>query len=221
MKKFLSTFLIMIFCLVLFPVNANAATIKINKTNLVLYIGDTTNLKITGTSKTVKWNTSNKKIATVSSKGKVTALKHGSVTITATLSGKKYTCKVTAKYDTETMKMNLYNWIVDDLWNSSFCDIYHYVEDGTNAFGDDMDIDKSIANADKAMKELPIYDDFMDSLSTSKYGDLKETWENMKTEISYLYNRIKEETPRSNDDTYEFKYQNFNDYMYEIMDLLN
>ena len=42
-------------------------------------------------------NSSNKKVATVTSKGKVTAKKKGTATITATVSGKKYTCKVTVK----------------------------------------------------------------------------------------------------------------------------
>lgn len=46
----------------------------------------------------IKWSTSDKKIATVSSKGKVTAKKPGKVTITARSSnGKKATCKVTVK----------------------------------------------------------------------------------------------------------------------------
>ena len=45
----------------------------------------------------VKFTTSNKKIATVSAKGKVTPKKAGTVVITAKVSGKKYKCKVTVK----------------------------------------------------------------------------------------------------------------------------
>ena len=50
--------------------------------------------------KTVKWTSSNKKVATVTSKGVVKAKKEGTVTITATAkdgSGKKATCKITVK----------------------------------------------------------------------------------------------------------------------------
>ena len=47
--------------------------------------------------KKIKWSSSNKKIATVSSKGKVTAKKKGTATITAKVSGKSYKCKVTVK----------------------------------------------------------------------------------------------------------------------------
>lgn len=46
----------------------------------------------------ITWSTSNKKVATVNSKGKVTAKKAGTATITAkTSNGKKVTCKVTVK----------------------------------------------------------------------------------------------------------------------------
>ncbi|HEX3023155.1 MAG TPA: FMN-binding protein [Lachnospiraceae bacterium] len=75
--------------------NIQAATINISKSKLTLYQGDTYKLKITGTTKTVKWTSSKTSVATVSSTGKVTAKKKGTTTVTATVDGKKYTCKVT------------------------------------------------------------------------------------------------------------------------------
>lgn len=72
-----------------------AASVKISKTKKTLYVGQTYTLKIKGTSKKVKWSSSNTKIAKVNSKGKVTAKKKGTVTITAKVSGKKYKCKIT------------------------------------------------------------------------------------------------------------------------------
>lgn len=79
-------------------VTVEAATkVKLNKTKATVYVGKSTQLKVTGTKKKVTWKSSNKKIATVTSKGKVTAKKKGTATITATVSGKKYTCKVTVK----------------------------------------------------------------------------------------------------------------------------
>lgn len=74
-----------------------ASKVKLNKTKATVYVGKSTQLKVTGTKKKVTWKSSNKKIATVTSKGKVTAKKKGTATITATVSGKKYTCKVTVK----------------------------------------------------------------------------------------------------------------------------
>ena len=64
---------------------------------MTVYAGSTTTLKVTGTNKKVTWSTSNKKIATVNGKGKVTAKKAGKATISAKVSGKKYSCKVTVK----------------------------------------------------------------------------------------------------------------------------
>lgn len=46
---------------------------------------------------TVKWTSSNKKVATVSSKGVVTAKKKGTATVTAKVGNKKVTFKVTVK----------------------------------------------------------------------------------------------------------------------------
>jgi hypothetical protein len=74
-----------------------ATKIKLNKTKATLYVGDSVKLKVSGTKKKVTWKSSSKSVATVSSKGVVKAKKQGSTTITATVSKKKYTCKVTVK----------------------------------------------------------------------------------------------------------------------------
>lgn len=79
--------------------------IKLNKTKATLKVKKTLKLKATVTpkkasNKKVIWKTSNKKIATVSSVGKVTAKKKGTAKITATAadgSGKKATAKITVK----------------------------------------------------------------------------------------------------------------------------
>jgi uncharacterized protein YjdB len=81
---------------------AEAATkIKLNKTKITLHVGyaneETYQLKITGTNKKAKWSTSNKNIATVSQKGKVTAIKIGKAVITAKVNGKELKCNVIVK----------------------------------------------------------------------------------------------------------------------------
>ena len=76
-------------------VYAKAVTkVKINKKYATLSIGETVKLKITGTKKKVTWKSSNKKIATVTSKGKVKGIKEGMTTIIAKVDKKKYTCTV-------------------------------------------------------------------------------------------------------------------------------
>ena len=69
----------------------------INTTSKTLYVSDTYTLKLTGTTiKTVK--SSNPEIATINTKGKVTAKKAGNTTITLTGKDKKsYKCNITVK----------------------------------------------------------------------------------------------------------------------------
>lgn len=74
-----------------------ATKVKLNKTSATLYVGSSTTLKITGTSKKVTWSSNKTSVATVSSKGKVTAKKAGTAVVTAKVSGKKYTSKITVK----------------------------------------------------------------------------------------------------------------------------
>ena len=67
---------------------------KLSKTSAAMYPGQSTKLKVKNTSAKVKWFSSNKKIAKVSSKGTVKAVKLGKCTITAKVKGKKLKCKV-------------------------------------------------------------------------------------------------------------------------------
>lgn len=78
-------------------------SVKLNKTSVSIVKGKTSTLKATvnpsnASVKTVKWSSSNKDVATVSSSGKITAVGVGTATITCKSSDnskKKATCKVT------------------------------------------------------------------------------------------------------------------------------
>lgn len=76
-------------------------SIKLNKSNATIYTsGNKTiqlNATVKGSSKKVTWKSSNKTVATVNSKGKVTAKKAGTVTITAKANGVTAKCIVTVK----------------------------------------------------------------------------------------------------------------------------
>ena len=74
---------------------AQAAGISISSSSFTLSVNHYKTLYVYGTSKTVTWTSSNKAIATVSSGGRVTAKTPGTVTIYASVSGKKLSCKVT------------------------------------------------------------------------------------------------------------------------------
>ncbi len=77
--------------------NVTVETPKLSKTSLKINVGKTARLKITGTKQKIKWSSSNKKIATVNSSGKITAKKAGTCYVKATISNKTYKCKITVK----------------------------------------------------------------------------------------------------------------------------
>ena len=76
---------------------ASAASVKLNKTKIVLVVGQTYNLKVSGTKITPQWSSSNKKIVSVTKKGVVKGLRKGTATITAKIGKKTYKCKVTVE----------------------------------------------------------------------------------------------------------------------------
>ena len=83
-----------------------AAAPKLNKTKITLNVKKSYQLKLTNNRRKVKWSSSKKSVATVNSKGKVTAKKKGTARITAKVGSKKYTCKVTVKQPVTSLKLN-------------------------------------------------------------------------------------------------------------------
>lgn len=74
-------------------------SITLNRSNATIYISGTNTVElvatVSGASSKVKWTSSNKAIATVSSKGVVTAKKVGTATITAMANGVNAFCEIT------------------------------------------------------------------------------------------------------------------------------
>lgn len=90
-----------------FAVTAEAAAAKLSKSKAGLTIGQELNLELKGYSGTVKWSSSNKKVATVNKNGLVKAKKKGSTVITAKAGKKKYKCKITVKaLKVKSLKLN-------------------------------------------------------------------------------------------------------------------
>lgn len=82
----------------LFIVNVQAkSTVKLNKTEVKLNVGKSTTLKLSG-AKPKEWSSLDPKIATINSKGKVTAKKLGyTVVKVRATNGKFYKCNVIVK----------------------------------------------------------------------------------------------------------------------------
>ena len=96
MKKLLALLLSIVLCFSIIQVNTHtvlAAKLKLNYTYYTMSGGLTVKLKVKGKKK-VKWSSTNKKVAKVTSKGKVTALKKGKCYIIAKAGKKKAKCRL-------------------------------------------------------------------------------------------------------------------------------
>ncbi len=73
---------------------AKAASISLNTKSFTIENGHYKTLRLTGTTKKATWLSTNSKVATVSSSGRVTAKASGTTTIVANVGGKKLSCFV-------------------------------------------------------------------------------------------------------------------------------
>ena len=90
-KNFIVLAAIALLFILAVPVSAASGTMKLNRTQVSMYVTESTTLKVLdsrGRTKTASWRSSNTRIATVRN-GVVTAKKAGTVTITATSNGIK------------------------------------------------------------------------------------------------------------------------------------
>ena len=97
---------------------AYVESVSLNKTTLTIAKGSSETLVATvkpddATDKTVTWTSSNTSVASVDQIGKVTALKGGEATITATASGKTATCKVTVTAAVTSITLNMSTLTLD------------------------------------------------------------------------------------------------------------
>lgn len=88
-----------------------AAKPKLNKNSVMMYVAQSKKLKVNHTKSKVKWSSSNKKIAKVSTKGTVKAVKAGKCTIYAKVKGRKLKCKVEVVTKEQYYGRNLYTLI--------------------------------------------------------------------------------------------------------------
>ena len=113
----LRSLLLMAACVILLipgAVTVQAKTAVISQKTAYMAKGDTLQLKMKNTTKKVTWSTSNKKVAAISSKGKVTAKKVGKATITARIAGNKVgTCKITVEKKTVNRARKLRNYVLN------------------------------------------------------------------------------------------------------------
>ena len=218
-KSFLCIALSAMVLLSTVPIHAKTK-IHLSKSYITLPTKNTYTLKISGTKKKAKWISNQKKIATVTKSGKVTAKKSGTAYITAQIGKQKFKCKVSVRSNKSiTNKLwDAYDWQCEDIWNKGYCDIYHYIEDGTDSCGDKLNIDKTISDLNKNYKRRNSWNKFIYSVQDKRYSKFKKTWKKLDTETVRLKNILDKNgtpAPKSN---YYFPYQKYSNYIWKLFD---
>lgn len=144
-------------------------TPKLSKTSQSLRVGQNITLKLNGTKQKIVWTTSDKKVATVSKGGKVTAKNAGTAEITATVGGKTYKCRISVTKYTYNMKVlnnpayGLYGSLEEDGFPVGTTIVIYIKTDNPN---DDLILD---ADCD-VFRTINKYDDINDTkYRNSKY----------------------------------------------------
>lgn len=110
LKFFVTSIICICFLILIIPTKVEAASPKLSKKKITMTVGTQKQLTVKNTKKTIKWQSSSKKIAKVSKKGLVTAKKEGKATITATIGKKKLSCKATVKENPQ-MEKEIYTYV--------------------------------------------------------------------------------------------------------------
>lgn len=218
-KKFLCIALSAMMLLPAIPIHAKQNA-TINKTFITLPKKNSYTLKIKGTKKKIKWSSSKKAVAVVIKSGKVTAKKSGTTYITAKVNGQKLKCKISVRsHKSINNKLwDAYDWQCEDIWNNGYCDIYHYIEDGTDSCGNKLNIDNTIFNLNKNYKRRNSWNKFIYSVQDKRYSKFKKTWKKLDAETVRLKNILDKNgtpTPKSN---YHFPYQKYSNYIWKLFD---
>lgn len=188
MKKILSLILALILCLSLTtPMVSYAATTKLSKSKLSIHMGETYKLKLSNTSGTITWASSEASIAKVSSGGKITALSEGKTVITATCENKDYTCAVTVESN-KTVDIIYTAYIFNDITIDQYAK--DYVKDNHECLKaepyDEKHITVTMYESDhlKIVKEFEKeFDNYLPSLTETK--DYKGIFTEIKADKLY------------------------------------
>ena len=96
---------------------SNSTALSIRTGGMNMFVGEKKQIRVCNNSKTITWASSNKKVATVSKNGTVTAQKAGNTKITAKINGKTYTYpfKVVSRTSGNVLQIVWDNYVTTDL----------------------------------------------------------------------------------------------------------
>lgn len=140
---------------------------SLNQTKVTLRVGQSKQLKVSGVKASkIKWSTSKKSVASVSSSGKVRAKKAGKATITAKFPGGTLKCRVTVKAKSSTGKPAVKPTDPQPSKNEKVL-VAYFSWSGTSERIAKNIIEQTGADAFRIEREEPYSDDYQ----TTAYGD--------------------------------------------------
>lgn len=111
-RKFAMVYLVILICLLGMSSAVFAApSPSISTKKVTIVVGNSKKIAVKNARKKVRWRSSRPSVARVNANGSVTALKKGKTVITATVAGKKYTCRVSvipAKLNVSKMALSIH-----------------------------------------------------------------------------------------------------------------
>lgn len=107
------------------------------------------------------------------------------------------------------------NYVTGDLWNDGFCEISHYLEDGRGATGQEIDIDFTKSQLEKAMTKKAGYDEYIAGLNDD-YKDIKDVWSKLSSQIDSIYQEVKSGAKSLNTDLFTQYNSAFSDLVYGL-----
>jgi len=115
---------------------------------------------------------------------------------------------------------SIYGEFLIPLWNEGFCDLYNYVEQGTNAIGEELDLEYTINKINNLMVKRDEYNNYIQGLN-NEYEQIKYIWNKIIEKYDSMYKTIKETTPKPKDTSYKLDYSNVSMYLSDFRNELN
>lgn len=226
MKEFKKLLTAILFALGLIVISPNIlsgmpkveAAVSLSYKKIILREKDKFTLKLNDNKKQVKWSSSKPSTVSVDQKGKINAKKTGNAIVSAKVGKKIYKCsvKVMTQYEISSQLLDAYNWQCEKIWNNGYCDIYHYIEHGSGAWGQSLNIKKTISTLNNELKFKKKHNNFVTQLQGNKYKKFKKTWNSLYKEMLVLEKCLKKGTPKPNSN-FNFPYQKYQKHLNQLL----
>ena len=99
--------------------------------------------------------------------------------------------------DPEDVLWEINNFITTDLWNDGFSQISWYLA----GYDQEIDIDFTKSQLDKAMEKKAEYDEYIAELDSS-FSDINEIWNKLSPEIDLMYQQVLSDEPEISTDRF-------------------